>query len=207
MDDVKRFKISYAILSAGYILLGLLRLFFPDPASQLLCYTLGGIAILTGIVRVTIFFSKHDPGRVFHHDLAIGVTLLCVGVYIVARPADISGILPVVMGFCIFFDSIIKMQYAFEMRRTNMKAWYVILVVAVLTAIAGVLLIIHLFDGKTLVYYLGVVLVADGVANLAALALMILRLKKMEKSPSVSKGQTAPIPSGGTDGAPMPPQA
>ena len=181
MDYVKRFKISYAILSGGYILLGVLRLLFPSPESQLLCYMLGGIAIVMGIVRVTIFFSKRDPNRVFHHDLAIGVTLLCVGVYIVARPTDIADILPVVLGFCILFDSVIKLQYAFEMRRTGMKAWYVVLVVAVLAAIAGVLLIIHLFSGSTLVYYLGVVLVADGLANLAALLLMTLRLKQLEK--------------------------
>ncbi len=181
MDYVKRFKLNYSLLSAGYIVLGALRLFFPDPASYLMCYALGAIAALMGLVRVVTFFAKHDPSRVFHHDLAIGVTLLVVGVYIVARPQDIADILPVLLGFCVLFDSVIKMQYAFEMRRTDMKAWWTVLVVAMLTAIAGVLLILQVFQGSTLVYYLGVVLAADGIANLLTLFMMVIRLKQHDK--------------------------
>lgn len=183
MEQSKRFKLNFIILSAGYILLGLLRLFMPDPQSLLLCYLLGVLLLVAGIVRVLLYFAKDHEVRVFRNDLAIGVLLLVGGLYIIVQPASITAWLPVILGFCVVYDSILKLQYSFELKRT-FKLWWSMLLAAIITALLGLLLILVQFEQPVMVYFFGSVLILDGVANLISLALLTFQMKKAQKAAS-----------------------
>lgn len=181
MEQTKRFKLFFVLVSIAYILLGVLRLLTPNPDEVFICYVLGGALLLAGIIRVSLYFARRDEQRVFRSDLATGVMLLIGGVYVLIRPEEIITLLPIILGFGVLYDSILKLQYSFELKRTTLRAWWVIMVLAVLTTIAAVLLIMADFDSAFMIYFLGIVLIFDGVVNLIALLMVSLQMRKSDK--------------------------
>lgn len=173
----KRYLLNFAAWSLGYILFGLVLLLAPDHGRQLLCYLIGGGAILLGIGRIAWYFAKDEVSRAFHNDIPSGVVLLVLGIYLIARPEAVFGWLPVILGFAVVFDSIIKLQHAFDLKRTGFAPWWGVLVAAIATAVLGILLIMGVVGPTLLLVYFGIVLLVDGAANLATIALLAWRDK------------------------------
>ncbi|MDL2252949.1 DUF308 domain-containing protein [Ruminococcaceae bacterium OttesenSCG-928-I18] len=191
MESAKRFRVNFIILSLGYILLGVFRILNRDAESLLICYILGGFAIVGGIVRVAFYFLKESGTRIFRNDLALGVLLLFAGIYCILKPETILSLLPVVLGFCVIFDSVLKLEYSFDMKRAVFGGWWFVMVLAVISAICGILLVLGSFSGTVLFYFLGSVLLFDGALNLITLAMLMLVLRHREKHPLPPKEEAA----------------
>ncbi len=179
MQASKHFTTGFIIGSVAYIVLGILMLVFPDTSEKLICYLLGGVALIIGIVCIVSFVTgRNDPAaNLFRFDLAIGVVLLVVGIYLIAWPSSVWEWLPVVLGLCVVFDSIIKLQQSLNLKRGGFNGWWIVLLVAVVTAVLGILLVVNAFGGNALIYYIAIVLIADGVVNLGTTLLLRWRMK------------------------------
>lgn len=182
MEKDKRFISTFIITSLCYIGLGLMFLLAPGLSQRLICYLLGAAAMVVGIMRIVFYFLKNDLSRAFENDLAIGVVLLIAGVYLFTQPEAIWNWVPVILGFSIVFDSIIKLQQSFDLRRGNFSAWWLVFIIAIATFVLGLLLIMNTFSGDLLFYYLGIVLIVDGSANLLSLLLLSIIRKKVQKN-------------------------
>lgn len=182
MKDERRNTINFIVFSIGYVLLGLLMILAPEQSKRLICYILGAGIIVFGIVRIAWYFAKDEVSRAFHNDIPSGIILVIAGVYLIARPDAIWDWLPVILGLAVVFDSIIKLQRAFDLRRTGFAPWWGVLAAALATAVLGLLLILDIFGKNILVYYLGAVLVADGLINLATMGLISFNKKKVAKN-------------------------
>ncbi len=177
-DGTRRFQLNFILFSLGYILLGVLRILDKDPSSMLLCYILGGFALAGGVIRMAFFFLKPSAARLFRNDLAIGVLLLFSGLYCILKPQTILALLPVVLGFGVLFDSVLKMEYSFHMKRAQFGAWAPLVVLALVSSICGVLLVLGSFTGAALQYFMGSTLIFDGLLNLLTLVLLSLMLHR-----------------------------
>ena len=181
MENDKRFVSTFVIMSLSYIGLGLLFLLAPGASQRLICYILGGAAIVVGIMRIVFYFMKNDLSRAFQNDLAIGVVALIAGIYLFTQPDAIWHWIPVLLGFAIVFDSIIKLQHSFDLRRANFSLWWLVLIASIATFVLGLLLIMNTFNGNLLFYYLGIVLIIDGIVNLISILLLFVIRKKVQK--------------------------
>lgn len=182
MEKSKRFLSTFVIVSIGYLILGFVLLLAPETSKLIITYIVGAVAVVGGIFRTVLFFSKEDLSRVYRNDLAVGVTLILAGVYLFAWPEGVWAWVPVLLGFGVVFDSIIKMQYAFGLRRSAYTLWWAVLVASLATATLGALLILRMFSGNALLLYLGIVLVVDGLINIASVLLIHFRQKKAGKA-------------------------
>ena len=180
----KRYTMNFILFSVGYLLLGGLLLFAPEQSKQFICIILGVVAIVSGVGRIVWHFFKDNLSRAFHNDIPYGVVLLLAGIYFIARTESVWAWLPVIMGFAVVFDSFIKLQNAFDLRRAGLGFWWVVLVAALATATLGILLILGIFAQKALLYYFGTVLIVDGILNLATLALMAWQSRKAKNEAS-----------------------
>ncbi len=193
MEKDKRFVSTFVIMSLSYIGLGLLFLLAPTASQRLICYVLGGAAMVVGIMRVVFYFTKNDLSRAFENDLAVGIVALIAGIYLFTQPDAIWNWVPVLLGFAIVFDSIIKLQHSFDLRRGDFSMWWLVLIAALATFVLGLLLIMNTFDGNLLFYYLGIVLIVDGVVNLISILLLFMIRKKVQKALAKEGGEKAVI--------------
>ena len=188
MENNKRYVFTLGALSLVYVVLGLTLLIQPKALQVILCYILGIAAAAVGIIRIVWHFLKRDPASNARSDIPMGVVLIAAGIYMVARVEDVWTWLPVILGFAVLFDSILKMQHAFELKGLRFGYWWIFLLLGLVTAVLGVLLLLGIMPGDIATYYFGVTLMLDGVVNIAILMLL------MAKWRSAAKAQAAQPP-------------
>ena len=158
-------KTGYLVLSALLLLAGVGLTFFSDTFYPILTVLLGVLFLAFGIVKLVGFCSK-DP-----YQLVFGLLLLI-------RPAHTMAFFGIMFGLILLADGLTRVRIALDARPFGIRAWWLILVSALVTAILGVVLLFHPGEGtKVLTQLLGISLMVDGVMNISTIltAVRILR--------------------------------
>ena len=140
-DSLKKLKTSYNWISFGYVVLGLVFLFWPELSLMTLCYAFGILTIVYGIVHLIGYFVRDRLISVFRYDLVIGIIAVALGIMMLIRPQYIVSILPILLGIFIILSSIMKIQNAIDLKRVDYPRWWLILVFALISIALGAILI------------------------------------------------------------------
>lgn len=127
----------YIVLSAALCLMGLLLIIVPDFSAQLVGILCGVLLVAFGIVRLVGYFSKDLYRLAFQYDLTSGILLILLGIIMLCNPSSLMTVVCVVLGFFILTDRLFKIQIALDAKRFGLSKWFLILALAVLTAILG----------------------------------------------------------------------
>jgi uncharacterized membrane protein HdeD (DUF308 family) len=167
MEMIRKTKKAYTATAIVMIALGAMLLLFPTISALTVCYIVGGMITLFGIVKLIGYFSKDLFGLAFQFDLALGIFSIVAGILIILHPTNIVNSVPVIIGVFVLMDGAFKMQTAIDAKKFGMERWWGIGLLAVVTCIAGLFLIINPFEGaKAIMMLLGATLIVDGVQNL-----------------------------------------
>ena len=171
-------KTGYLVLSALLLLAGVGLTFFSDTFYPILTVLLGVLFLAFGIVKLVGFFSKDPYQLVFETDLVFGILYLVFGLLLLIRPAHTMAFFGIMFGLILLADGLTRVRIALDARPFGIRAWWLILVSALVTAILGVVLLFHPGEGtKVLTQLLGISLMVDGVMNIGTIltAVRILR--------------------------------
>ena len=171
-------KTGYLVLSALLLLAGVGLTFFSDTFYPILTVLLGVLFLAFGIVKLVGFFSKDPYQLVFETDLVFGILYLVFGLLLLIRPAHTMAFFGIMLGLILLADGLTRVRIALDARPFGIRAWWLILVSALATAILGVVLLFHPGEGtKVLTQLLGISLMVDGVMNIGTIltAVRILR--------------------------------
>ena len=171
-------KTGYLVLSALLLLAGVGLTFFSDTFYPILTVLLGVLFLAFGIVKLVGFFSKDPYQLVFESDLVFGILYLVFGLLLLIRPAHTMAFFGIMFGLILLADGLTRVRIALDARPFGIRAWWLILVSALVTAILGVVLLFHPGEGtKVLTQLLGISLMVDGVMNISTIltAVRILR--------------------------------
>ena len=156
-------KTGYLLLSALLILAGVGLAFFSDTFYPILAVLLGILFLVFGAVKLAGFFSKDPYQLVFESDLVFGILYLALGLLLLLRPAHTMAFFGIVFGLT-------RVRIALDARPFGIRAWWLILVSAIATAILGVVLLFHPGEGtQVLTQLLGISLMVDGVMNISTI--------------------------------------
>ena len=171
-------KTGYLVLSALLLLAGVGLTFFSDTFYPILTVLLGVLFLAFGIVKLVGFFSKDPYQLVFESDLVFGILYLVFGLLLLIRPAHTMAFFGIMFGLILLADGLTRVRIALDARPFGIRAWWLILASALVTAILGVVLLFHPGEGtKVLTQLLGISLMVDGVMNIGTIltAVRILR--------------------------------
>ena len=179
MRSLLRFaKTGYLVISALLILAGAALTFWPSTSYSVFGVLLGILFLIFGIIKLAGFFSKDPFQLVFETDLVFGILYLVFGLFLLLRTERTMAFFGVVFGLLLLSDGLTRVRIALDARPFGIRAWWLILVSAIATAVLGVVLLFHPGEGsRVLVQLLGVSLMADGIMNLSTIltAVKILR--------------------------------
>ena len=176
--SIQTAKTGYLIVSAALCVLGVLLMVFPGISARALCYILGGILTVYGIIKMVGYFSRDLYRLAFQYDLASGSLITALGVIMLLLPDGVISVTHTVIGILILADGLFKIQIAIDARRFGVGKWWLITIFAILTGIAGLLLILYPFAGaEAAVILLGAALLAEGILSfsVALCAVKIIR--------------------------------
>ena len=181
MDRIKKAKWAYVLMALIMIMLGVCVILKPDASLLTICYIIGAICIVFGIVKFISYFSKDSYGLAFQFDFALGIFSLVLGILLCIHPGNMIVLVQFVTGLFILIDSVFKFQTSLDAKRFGMQRWWTILAVAMLSAAAGLLLVLNPFgSARALMILLGITLAAGGVQNLFV---VIYTVKYIQKCP------------------------
>ena len=162
-----------AILS---IAIGVIIVLWPVQALLLLCRIL---AILFLIMGITIFASAFTVEKYKKIRIAIGIALVIFGIFIFISPTTIVQILSLVVGLIISLHGIKDMLLVMEGKEYEEKTWWIPSLMATITLMIGLYLIWNQFHASVLlVWFLGGVLIFDGISDL----FILFKIKLAQKA-------------------------
>ena len=177
-NRIKVAKTGYIIISILLCVLGIVLIAVPDFSVTLLCVLGGGIMMLFGLVKIIGYCSKDLYRLAFQFDLAFGILFVVLGFILIIRTDAMVNLICIVMGICVLADALLKIQISIDSRAFGIKKWWLILAMAILTGVAGFLLIFWPSESiQTIMILFGIDLITEGVLNLITIltAVKIIR--------------------------------
>ena len=177
-NRIKAAKTGYIIISILLCVLGIVLIAVPDFSVTLLCVLGGGIMMLFGLVKIIGYCSKDLYRLAFQFDLAFGILFVVLGFILIIRTDAMVNLICIVMGICVLADALLKIQISIDSRAFGIKKWWLILAMAILTGVAGFLLIFRPSESiQTITILFGIALITEGVLNLITIltAVKIIR--------------------------------
>lgn len=171
-------KLGYILLSVALSVLGGVLIAVPDFSAALLCRLVGVTMLLFGAVKIIGYCSKDLYRLAFQYDLAFGILLIALGGILLFRPDTMVQIICIIMGVCVLADALLKIQISIDSKAFGLEKWWLILVAAILTGVAGFLLVLRPMESaRAVMILLGVTLITEGLLNLTTIltAVKIIR--------------------------------
>ena len=173
-NRIKAAKTGYIIISILLCVLGIVLIAVPDFSVTLLCVLGGGIMMLFGLVKIIGYCSKDLYRLAFQFDLAFGILFVVLGFILIIRTDAMVNLICIVMGICVLADALLKIQISIDSRAFVIKKWWLILAMAILTGVAGFLLIFRPSESiQTIMILFGIALITEGVLNLITILIAV----------------------------------
>lgn len=163
---LKTLRNSLILTSVLYTVLGVLLIAAPGSALKWGCFLIGAVTLWYGAVRVWAYW-KGGGAYNQRFDLFLGVVLLALGVFLLVSPQFIVSIIPVALGIYILVDSVSAIRRALDMKALGFDKWWASFAAALVLAAFGAVMILRPFATvETLVVFVGIGFVFDGVSTL-----------------------------------------
>lgn len=182
-NRIKAAKIGYVMISVFLCVMGIVLIAVPDFSVTLLCKLGGGIMMLFGLVKIIGYCSKDLYRLAFQFDLAFGILFMALGIILIIRTDAMVNLICIVMGICVLADALLKIQISIDSKVFGIQKWWLILTMAILTGVAGFLLVFQPSESiQVIVILLGISLITEGVLNLITIltAVKIIRHQRSE---------------------------
>ena len=174
-------KYGYIILSVLICILGVVLIAVPNFSLKLLCWIGGTLLILFGCVKIRGYLSKDLYRLAFQFDLAFGILLIALGLILMLRTEAMIHVICVLLGLFILADSLLKIQTAIDAKAFGIRQWWLILAVAIFTAVFGLLLLFRPYETqKAFMILLGIAFLGEGILNLTT---VLTAVKILQKKP------------------------
>lgn len=172
--DLKKFggKINFEnmVIGLALIIIGILFLIFPENSMRIVCFVSGAVLIAVGIVRFILFFARgmKDAGA-----LPLSAILFCFGILLIVRQGLLQEFITLAFGIVLVADGFSKLQEMIRLVRAKRGIWFLFFLETVLFVGLGVVVLIQPFGAaKTLGYFLGGSLIAEGVIDVITALLL-----------------------------------
>ena len=167
MEKLKKIKRIYSGFAVCLIILGAALLFRPNMAADVFCRICGVLLLLFGIVKLFGYFSRDLLQLAFQFDFAMGIISSLIGLAMLFWSTHIMEMFTIVIGLFMLADALLRIQTALDAKKIGVEKWWVILIVALITAVIGAMLFLRPYQGtKAIVMLIGLNLIIDGILNL-----------------------------------------
>ena len=163
---VKKMSITSIVFSLLFIVTGVFLLIKPETAINVVCYVLGIILVLWGVVSIIQFFSDKNSTSYLSLNFIFGAFVFIFGIIILIKPSIIASIVPLLLGVWMVINGVTKLSYSLSIYKETKNLFSIL--GALLIVIFGVTLIFNPFEGaKALTQIIGIALIIYSILDLA----------------------------------------
>lgn len=164
---MKLWKDTYVVTAICYIALGAVLFLYPALALNLVCSGIGMVVLVFGLMKLLSYFRAKTDGLMKQLDLVIGIILSVLGIFILIKPGLIAAMLPFAVGVYIFFDAVLNIRQALELKHVEYERWWSMLIIAVVMVVIGIIMLCNPFKTAALtVKVVGAIFFCRGISNI-----------------------------------------
>lgn len=183
----KAAKRTGLVISALMCALGIMIIIMPDLFSKIIGLVLGVALLVFGCSKLFGYFSGDAMKLMFGADLAFGVALIALGVMFLTHPDSLTMMISLAAGIYVLADGASKLANAIQSQKLGFKAWWVLLVLALITGAFGVILMFY--PGDVLMVLLGISLLCDGALNIVTLLTLEKYVNEIQAEAKTIEGE------------------
>ncbi|MDE6892623.1 MAG: DUF308 domain-containing protein [Lachnospiraceae bacterium] len=181
-DFLKGLKANYTVSAGLCTLLGLVLLIWPGTTMRIVCTLLGGMLLIYGLAQIVIYLINKERTMISQGMMVFGIVLAVIGVWILMQPDMIIMAVPVIVGALIVIHGVHNVVQAVALKRDGYDRWWLALVFAALTVVLGGILVYNPFEvAETVVRFIGLFLIYDGVSDIWILSRVFKVKREKEK--------------------------
>ena len=152
-----------------YMVMGGLLLAFPAATSTVFVWALAGGAACYGVSHLLRYLQTRKKGTASPADLFLTVLPVAFAVFALVWPQTLLSFLPLVLGSLLLLDGVGKLPLAIMAMRAHTPDATALLLSSLIPLVLGAVIVVSPFQTVQLVVRIfGVGLIADGVADFAA---------------------------------------
>lgn len=179
-EKLKSLKAGELITPIALIVIGLLFAVFPDRSATVVCYCVGAVLCVLGVIGFVDYFTigRHAVSR----DLAMPIIYIATALILFIKPALIAEIITVIFGIALIVNGALKTELFVNLNKFHAKNRWFVLVIAIISFVLGAIMAFDPFSSKTaLMIFAGVSLIVDGALDLLS-ALFVPEKREVDES-------------------------
>ena len=166
-DALKSFRWGYVLIALLDTALALLLFVFGHDALDYLAIAIGITVILAAAVLCASALAARERGFGFGLKIVLSVCLATSGIATLIARGGLIGAIISIIGLVMIIDGSFKLSTSADSKRYSHPAWWILLALSLLLIAGGYMTVRSSgFEGKLGYVLLGILLLADGVANL-----------------------------------------
>ena len=166
-DFLKGLKANYTISAGLCTLLGLVLLIWPGTTMRIVCTLLGSMLLIYGLAQVVLYLINKERTMLSQGMMVFGIVLAVIGIWILTRPEMIIMAVPVIVGVLIVIHGVHNVVQAIALKKDGYDRWWLAFLFGALTVVLGGILVYNPFEvAETVVRFIGIFLIYDGVSDI-----------------------------------------
>ena len=176
--QIKNYLNASIAVSIAFVILGLIFIVWPGTSLDVIRWIISIAALAIGAYLIAFDFTRERNFSLLNVSL-IGTLLVILGVVFAINP-DVMNIFPVILGAWFVVSAVSACKVTTRLKGT--QAYLPSLIAAVLSLVAGIVLIINPWAGsEAMMMFVGIVMVAHSVSNLVDMLMLKKNLKTIQK--------------------------
>ncbi len=166
-DFLKGLKANYTISAGLCTLLGLVLLIWPGTTMRIVCTLLGSMLLIYGLAQVVLYLINKERTMLSQGMMVFGIVLSVIGIWILTSPEMIIMAVPVIVGVLIVIHGVHNVVQAIALKKDGYDRWWLAFLFGALTVVLGGILVYNPFEvAETVVRFIGIFLIYDGVSDI-----------------------------------------
>lgn len=183
VKKVKGIRIELIMVAIFITVLGIVMMAFPLQSQILICRGAGIVFCIWGVIKMIQYFRIFQEKVLGSFGLVQGVAMISFGIYFIVKPEVLVEIFGTVIAIVILVDAILKIQYAMDLHKMNVRHWWIDLIGAFVMLILGIIAVCNPFtSADILMIFAGATLTVEGIWDLIAVIRISIIAKKVRKA-------------------------
>lgn len=183
MKDLTK-RIFWASIASTLVMLlfGILLFIFPETVIKSVAIAMGVIFIMIGVIPIINYFRFRATGFTTTFSFLLGIFCIVAGLILLMNENILGTIIPILTGVWMIINSINRISISMDLRDDKIPFWVITFIYAILTLVAGVLLILDPVNGGKLVTKtIGIIICVYSTLDVIDLILIRIKAKKVVK--------------------------
>ena len=128
---------------------------------------LGSMLLIYGLAQVVLYLINKERTMLSQGMMVFGIVLSVIGIWILTSPEMIIMAVPVIVGVLIVIHGVHNVVQAIALKKDGYDRWWLAFLFGALTVVLGGILVYNPFEvAETVVRFIGIFLIYDGVSDI-----------------------------------------